>query len=101
MKDSKNHAVWARCHLTGEASGQDCTIMSSGVSVAARSRERRRVTLKRLRKESARSARRVVLAVSVTVAMAVCLPGSLSTQNNRKRVHSRLDAYFRIWLTKL
>src|SRR3569623_961378 len=31
MKDSKNHAVCAKCHLTGEASGQDCTIMSSAV----------------------------------------------------------------------
>jgi len=27
--DSKNHVVWARCHLAGEASGHDCTIMSS------------------------------------------------------------------------
>src|ERR1700760_3946255 len=34
MKVSKNHEVCARCHLTGEASGHDCTIMSSGVSGA-------------------------------------------------------------------
>src|ERR1035441_5818733 len=29
MNVSKNHAVWARCHLAGEASEMDCTIMSS------------------------------------------------------------------------
>src|SRR5579859_4375484 len=28
----EEHAVWAMCHLAGEASGHDCTIMSSGVS---------------------------------------------------------------------
>jgi hypothetical protein len=32
MKVSKNHEVCARCHLMGDASGDDCTIMSSGVS---------------------------------------------------------------------
>ncbi len=29
-KVSKNLLVWARCHLTGLVSGEDCTIMSSG-----------------------------------------------------------------------
>src|SRR5580658_1665419 len=36
MKVSKNQVVWARCHLAGLASGQDCTIMSSGVSGSQR-----------------------------------------------------------------
>ena len=50
MKDSKNQEVWARCHLTGEASGQDCTIMSSGVRGSHRAMVRRRVERKRSRR---------------------------------------------------
>src|ERR1700677_798053 len=47
MKDSKNHAVWARCHLAGEASAHDWTIISSAVSGSHKARVRRRVALKR------------------------------------------------------
>ena len=43
MNDSKNHAVCARCHFTGDASGQDCTIMSSGVSGSHSASVRRRM----------------------------------------------------------
>ena len=34
-KVSKNHVVWARCHLVGLASGIDCTVWSSALSGAA------------------------------------------------------------------
>src|SRR5438045_138050 len=47
MKDSKNQEVWARCHLTGEASGHDCTIISSGVSGSQSDKVRRRMERKR------------------------------------------------------
>src|ERR1017187_586051 len=42
MNVSKNHAVWARCHLAGEASEMDCTIMSSGVRGSQSAGVRRR-----------------------------------------------------------
>ena len=64
MKDSKNQAVWARCHLAGEASGHDWTIMSSGVSGAHISRVRRRAA----RKRSARLPEGVVFAAWIVVA---------------------------------
>ena len=35
-KVSKNHEVWARCHLVGLTSGMDWTVWSSGESGAAR-----------------------------------------------------------------
>src|SRR6266568_1829484 len=47
MNDSKNHAVCARCHFAGEHSGDDCTIMSSGVSGLHKSSVRRRVVRNR------------------------------------------------------
>src|ERR1700722_1191711 len=47
MKDSKNQAVCARCHFTGDASAQDCTIMSSGVSGLHRPSVRWRTVRKR------------------------------------------------------
>jgi len=47
MNDSKNHAVCARCHFAGEASGHDWTIMSSGVNGSHNARVRSRVAVNR------------------------------------------------------
>src|SRR5258708_14533755 len=47
MKDSKNHAVCARRHLVCEHSGDDCTIMSSGVSGSHKASVRLRVARNR------------------------------------------------------
>src|SRR5579859_4689669 len=49
MKDSKNQEVWAMCHLAGDASGQDWTIMSSGESGLQIAMVRRRTDRKRSR----------------------------------------------------
>jgi hypothetical protein len=55
MNVSKNQVVWARCHLAGLASGQLCTIMSSGVSGLHSARLWLRVAMKAVRSPGALS----------------------------------------------
>src|SRR6266571_2957491 len=96
MKDSKNHAVWARCHFVGEHSGDDCTIMSSGVSGSHKASVRLRAVRNRSAVWSCRFGEAVALIVSIlypeSVPETCCpLPARASVEPLRKCVTRSLD----------
>src|SRR5665811_1013396 len=96
MKDSKNHAVCARCHFAGEHSGDDCTIMSSGVSGSHKACVRFRVARNRSAIWGCRFGEAVALIVTILYPESVpetgCpIPVRASVEPFRKCVPRSLD----------